>query len=347
VADLRELTTCSRCILPETFPGVTFDTHGICNECQKAPSPDEMKRIRADLLIQMEEAITRCCKMARGAYDCIVAFSGGKDSTYTLKLLVEQYKLRCLAITIDNGFVAKGAVENCHRVTEALSVDFIMFAPSPTFMNRMYRVSAERPDIHARAAIKRASPICNSCINLINNHMLIAALEKQVPIIAGGYIGGQVPKDSAVIHVDFAAHARARAASLTKYVQHFGDEASRYFDVDLSLVERSAIKKIAVLNPMLTLAISEEEIIESIRELGWCKPTDTGKNSSNCLLNDLGIAVHHQKFGFNPYVAEIAEQVRYGLMTREDGLDKAMAIPDLDEVAPQAERIGMALSVLQ
>ena len=52
-----------------------------------------------------------------GAYDAIVAFSGGKDSSYTLKLLVEDYGLNCLAVTIDNGFISEGAFKNCRTIT--------------------------------------------------------------------------------------------------------------------------------------------------------------------------------------------------------------------------------------
>ena len=29
---------CTRCVLPETFPGIKFDEHGVCNHCRTAPS---------------------------------------------------------------------------------------------------------------------------------------------------------------------------------------------------------------------------------------------------------------------------------------------------------------------
>ena len=63
---------------------------------------------------------------------------------------------------------------------------------------------------------------------------------------------------------------------------------------------------------MLALAVPEEEIIAAIETLGWRKTSDTGVNSTNCQLNDLGIAVHFKKLRYNPYVMEIAEQVRGG-----------------------------------
>lgn len=37
-----------------------------------------------------------------------MAYSGGKDSTYTLMVLVRHYRLRVLALTFDSGFMPRG-----------------------------------------------------------------------------------------------------------------------------------------------------------------------------------------------------------------------------------------------
>ena len=279
-----------------------------------------------------------------GSYDCLVAFSGGKDSTFVLQLLTREYGVRCLALTIDNGFLSEQALENCRIVTTALEVDFILFKPSSRFMNNMYERSVSSADVHAKSAIRRASAICNSCINLINNIAVVTALEKNIPTIAGGYLGGQVPKDAAVIRFDFATHLKAREATLKKYEETFGSAARRYFDIDPRIIERSALPYLNVINPMLTLDVSETDVLQSIRQLGWTRPQDTGEQSSNCRLNDLGIFIHHQQHGFNPYTAEIAEQVRYGLMSRDEGIRRMSFIPDAADVSEQAAQVGVELN---
>lgn len=58
-----------------------------------------------------------------GEYDCIVLFTGGKDSTFTLQLLVKKYKCRVLALTWDNGFFGKDVRNNIENVTKTLGVD--------------------------------------------------------------------------------------------------------------------------------------------------------------------------------------------------------------------------------
>src|SRR5688572_20301599 len=96
---------CKRCVLPDSFPGIDFDENGLCSLCRAEPSVDDAKKKRAGLRSKLED-LYRSVR-GSGDYDCLVAYSGGKDSSYTLFTLKEQYGLRCLAITIDNGFVSE------------------------------------------------------------------------------------------------------------------------------------------------------------------------------------------------------------------------------------------------
>ena len=87
---------------------------------------------------------------------------------------------------------------------------------------------------------------------------------------------------------------------------------------------------------------NEDMIIKEIGKLGWVAPSDTDSNSSNCLLNAFANDIHIKKYGFHPYVWEIANMVREGVMTREDGHHKIYAEqPDtLLEIAKVKLEIG-------
>lgn len=335
---------CNKCVLPDNFPGVVFDEAGVCNHCVNAPTPSEVSETVARLHAELVEAIAS--NTGTGDYDCIVAYSGGKDSSYTLKVLVEQYGMKCLAVTVDNGFMSEQARINSKAVTSALGVDYQLFTPAWSFMSGMYKESATNPELHSKAAIKRASGICNSCIGLINVYMIRLALMHRTKLIAGGYIGGQVPKDTAIMELNLDIYKRTRSAMIGRYETSFGDDTKKYFDIPETLVTNSGINKITILNPMLALNISEESIIEQLAPLGWKPTLDTGTNSSNCRLNDFGIAMHYDAHGFNPYVFEISEQVRHGLMTRDVAIKKAMAIPTLEEVRWQGKKLGIDVDAL-
>ncbi|TGD98920.1 hypothetical protein [Methylobacterium nonmethylotrophicum] len=331
---------CRRCLLPATLPGLAFTADGLCDLCAatgEAEAEAERVALRARL-----DALYAAHRGTR-PYAAIVAYSGGKDSSYTLKHLVEEQGLRCLAITVDNGFLSAGTLDNCRAVCAALDVDLVVFTPSRRFTERMYRASVERDDLHAPAAVKRASAICSSCITLINTHMLQRALELRVPIVAGGYLGGQVPRDGAVMTLRPGRQARIRTALVNRFVGALGEGARRYFDLPGAA---EGDPEVVVVNPMLGVALSEEAIKAALAPLGWRQPTDTGLTSTNCRLNDLGVYLHSRRHGFHPYAMEIAEQLRGGTISREAAARKLGTLPGRGDVAWMAERIGLPADAL-
>jgi hypothetical protein len=130
--------------------------------------------------------------------------------------------------------------------------------------------------------------------------------------------------------------------ALKRYAAYFGEEAYRYFGLEDSLYAQG--EKITVINPMLTLCVSEEQLMGELKALGWQAPKNTGKNSSNCLLNDLGIAIHQQQYGFHPYVFEISEQIRQGTLDRQTALEKIEKIRPFSTLTWQVEKIGLDLA---
>ena len=75
------MKSCSSCLLPETAEATTFDSEGTCSVCKQIEYKEE--RVdwsnRRDLL---DELISKY--KDKGYYDCIVPFSGAKDSTFQL-----------------------------------------------------------------------------------------------------------------------------------------------------------------------------------------------------------------------------------------------------------------------
>src|SRR5204862_4468977 len=125
------------------------------------------------------------------------------DSTFILYHLKRDYDLRLLAFLVDNDFVASRAMENARTVTATLGVDLVIYRPDPHFMHTMYRKSLDG-DLYSPDQLRRANAACLSCINLINNRVLDEAILRRIPIIAGGYIGGQTPEGVGVIRTGSA-----------------------------------------------------------------------------------------------------------------------------------------------
>jgi len=113
------LQRCTKCVLPETFPFITFDEEGVCNYCQN------YKKINLLGMEVLEELIDRN-RDADGKIKCVVSFSGGRDSSYGLHLVKKVLGFDAIAFTYDWGVASDMAHRNQVRMCEQLGVEQIL-----------------------------------------------------------------------------------------------------------------------------------------------------------------------------------------------------------------------------
>lgn len=116
-----KIRRCTRCILPETMPFIRFDDEGVCNYChnykpRNRPKPKEE-------LFKLVEPYRR-----EHGPDCIVPFSGGRDSCYGLHLIVNELKMKPITYTYDWGMVTDLGRRNISRMCFELGVENIIVA---------------------------------------------------------------------------------------------------------------------------------------------------------------------------------------------------------------------------
>jgi hypothetical protein len=114
----RNIRRCSRCLLPETMPFIAFDAEGICNYCHNH-SP--WLKQDSSLLKQQLDRV----RSDDGSPDCIVAFSGGRDSSYGLHVLKTEHKMTPLTFSYDWGMVTDLARRNQARMCGKLGIEHI------------------------------------------------------------------------------------------------------------------------------------------------------------------------------------------------------------------------------
>ena len=331
---------CTNCILPETFPGVTFNQNGLCSHCQKADGKatklSEDKRKYEQKFLELIKQV-RMPAASQRPYDVLMAYSGGKDSTYTMSLLKNKYHLRVLAVSFDNGFVSDTAAENIRKVTDALQVDHIFFKPWWGLMKKIFAAAADH-ELYSKKTLERASTICTSCIGMVKSLCLKTAIEMDIPLIGYGWSPGQAPVQSSIMKTNPSLVRLSQQAIQKPLREVVGDAIDAYFlqDRHYAMTDRFPYN----VHPMAWEYYHEGSLVEEIRKMGWVAPQDTDSNSTNCLLNAFGNDVHIKRHGFHPYVWEIANMVRDGVMTREDGYKKIY-----DE--PQESFIVLARNKLQ
>ncbi len=329
---------CTRCILPETFPGIKFDEKGVCNHCRKPyrqSKKENRKKWEDKFLLLIEEY--RKKTWAGSTYDVIMAYSGGKDSTYTLDIFVNRYNLRVLAYTFDNAFMSPGAFVNIRNVCANLGVDSLVVHPSPKMLKKIFRVASIKP-MYSPKTLERASTICTSCIGMVKSSMLRTALEKNIPFVGFGWSPGQAPLQSSVMKTNAALMKASQKAIYDPLHEIAGDAINPLFVTDEQFSQPECFPW--NIHPLAFLNYDEDKIVERNMEIGWEKPDDTDHNSTNCLLNAFANNVHRKRYGFHPYVWEIANMVRQGVMTREEGLAKIEPPENPDMVSLIEKQLG-------
>ena len=330
---------CRQCILPGTFPGIKFNDSGICKYCQKESSSKQSKAIEKKSEYRDRlELLIKNIKGTAPAYDIIVAFSGGKDSSYTLKLLKEHYDLRIVALTFDNHFISPFAFDNIKKVTDKLKVDSIIIKPPWSVINEVFSLTSKK-DIFSKPTLLRASSICTACIGMVKSIILKTALEMAVPLVGFGWSPGQAPIQSAILKTNPLLIKPNQDALKKAYPQDLLARLNSYF------IPETYFKKFKDnfpynIHPLAFFEYNEDQIKEKIKTIGWQAPDDTDSNSSNCLINAFANQCHISRHGFHPYVWEIANMVRQGIMTRDEGLIKIYTEQDSEMVTYAEEKLG-------
>lgn len=122
----KEITyqQCNRCIADSTIPGISFDHNGECSLCKFHDKLSVLYPENEDALHQLEKKLAKIKKAgANKKYDCIIGFSGGRDSTYLLYLAVKKWGLRPLAVHFNDGFDNPVAGENMLNAARILGVE--------------------------------------------------------------------------------------------------------------------------------------------------------------------------------------------------------------------------------
>lgn len=143
-AKKNEFKRCSKCILPESFPGIYFDHEDICNYCH-----DYVR-----FYPHGRETLERLCDAHRkndGSPDCLLAFSGGRDSSYALHYLKQELGMNPVTYTYDWGFITDLARRNISRMCGKLGVENILVSANipqkRSYVKKNIEAWLKKPDL--------------------------------------------------------------------------------------------------------------------------------------------------------------------------------------------------------
>lgn len=331
---------CTRCILPDTRPGLKFDDDGVCSACRehdvRGPEVDWGARRR------LFEQVAREVRELGRDWDCVVPVSGGKDSTWQVVTCLE-YGLKPLAVTWRTPARTELGARNLQNLIE-LGVDHIDVTVNPKVERGFLLAALER---YGTTAIPMHLAIFNIPTTV--------AARFGVPLIVWGensameYVGGEAEASSFDLTNDW----------VRKYGAVHGTTADDWVSDDLSAADlaiyrgptddelRSAGVRAVFLG--MFFAWDPQETFEVARRHGFQADTSprTGAYAYADIDDDF-ISIHHwlkwYKFGFTRVWDNLSLEIRNGRLTRERAIELTRELGDqtpYDDIAAFCRYVGI------
>lgn len=317
------LKKCTKCGLPETYETIEFDAAGICNICRQRSFRDasidwtSRKKILDDLIASYR---------GRYDYDCIVPFSGGKDSTFTLLYLMKSYKIKPLVVQFNHGFMREGVGKNNIKTFKKLGVDVLSFTPNWRVVKRLMLET-----------LVRKGDFCWHCHTGIFSYPMHIALKFNVPFVIWGepsseYTAYYDYRDDEIEEVDENRFNRFVNLGIT------AEDIEGMIGVDFEFDRRDLLpytypqtrklRELGYRSVCLGSFIpwdvrTQVEIIQ--RELGWEGDQVEGMpwqvyphEKIECFMQGMRDYIKYLKRGYGRVTQMTALDVRSGRMTRSD-----------------------------
>lgn len=133
---------CKRCaFILGTKPGM-YEEGGVCGACVNA---EIAKGFDWEERCEALKIICHSLKGEKREYDCVIAVSGGKDSTVITKSLVEHYGMRPLLVTVTDEFThTQAGQHNIKNIAKRFNCDHIIWRYEPETFVRETRKDFEQ-----------------------------------------------------------------------------------------------------------------------------------------------------------------------------------------------------------
>ena len=131
----RKVQYCKCCIMPNTRPRIVFDEDGVCNACRNAEDKDKI-----DWDARREEFLELIgpYRSKDGSWDCVVPWSGGKDSSTIAYRLKFEFDMNPLLVTF-SPLIPNDVGRHNRDAFKRLGFDHLFFEPSQTTNRRLAR----------------------------------------------------------------------------------------------------------------------------------------------------------------------------------------------------------------
>jgi N-acetyl sugar amidotransferase len=318
----REIKYCRKCLMPTSRPRISFDDMGICNACRHAERKqenidwDERKNKFLEILDRY--------RSRDGSWDCVVPWSGGKDSSSIAYKLKFEFGMNPLLVTFSPMMPTDVGGHNREAMIRA-GFDHVFFRPDQKVHRRLAK----------RFFIERGNQkvAWDAGINTIP---VRTAVQHRIILIfyaehGESEYGGKVINKYSEIFRDF-----------TEVIEHqIGDDPLNWMDDEITVKELqpyiypdfSDIRQLGVTayyfayfnkwSMFDNYQYLKDKIDFRTHPKGRTTGTFTKFDSLDDKMDPLYYYMQFIKFGFGRAVRDASRLIQNGHITREEGLKLA------------------------
>lgn len=134
---------CKKCVMPDTRPGIKFNSDGVCSACQaykSAAKVDWEKRFH-----ELGELCGKYRGMNGSGYDCAIAVSGGKDSHFQVHLMKEIMGMNPILFSVEDNFtMTEAGKHNLRNISEEFGCNIVSLKPDIKTQKALMRYTFEK-----------------------------------------------------------------------------------------------------------------------------------------------------------------------------------------------------------
>jgi len=300
------IPVCKNCIL-YSFAGIELDSEGNCNFCagssSKLPIWEKVSITQQDRDWAREDWNKTVVEMKKNRgkqqYDCVLGWSGGKDSTSMLDYLVNELELNPLAVSIDPGTMSDVARENVAKALQKIKVDHMLIDDLKDTFLRFFRWIAVDFDSNELGA---GSEQCRYCGYLLHGLIVKEAMKRNIPYVFLGYSPDQI---------HFYFYEMPREEIINEWGPEFDKfstkEDAKWYIAPMNLKVEDVPR---VLLPYHILPYKEDEVIKLVEDKGYVEKGNGDPLKTNCYALSAALFYEAHRFGALCYAVQPAELVR-------------------------------------
>ena len=135
---------CSRCILPDSLPGISFNYSGVCNYCyadQNIPKKTvEYWHLKEKSFFEEIDAARKKQLARRLPFRILVPLSGGRDSSFVAWYIAKKLNIEIVCANYANPYSSAQAVENVRHLVSKIDARLVQFS----YPHRMHEINFEK-----------------------------------------------------------------------------------------------------------------------------------------------------------------------------------------------------------